>query len=475
MKKLLLLSALLIFACSSDSDSTTNVDCPDQPLLNTFEVSEINYDNDIDLANAVFSGEIQNIQLGTNCETFSVTNQGFVWSENIQPTISDNVVNVNGQNVSVNVNNLVPETTYYVRCYLTNILGTFYGNEVSFTTPQSTSPVYLDSNGITIKARDWANIGDVGIVNGVQYTIVNAVQLLQMLNNDEDVTKVCTSKINNLGYLTSEQPFDADFNQPIGSWDTSSVNYMAQLFSQAVSFNQPIGSWDTSNISDMNGMFDGAVSFNQDISDWDTSNVTTMYSMFYGAESFNQPIGNWDTSNVTDMGQMFVNTTFNKPIGNWDVSSVTKMTSMFVYNPVFNQDISDWDTINVTNMNSMFYGAESFNQPIGNWDVSSVTNMSHMLGNYETTLSFNQDISDWDVSSVTDMSYMFRSSIFNQDISNWDTSNVTTMYSMFINAESFNQDISDWDVNNVTNCSEFSNGATAWTLPQPNFTNCNPN
>jgi len=43
---------------------------------------------------------------------------------------------------------------------------------------------------------------------------------------------------------------------------------------------------------------------------------------------------------------------------------------------------------------------------------------------------------------------------------------------MFNTAKVFNQDISSWDVSNVTDCEGFSIGATAWTEPKPNFTNC---
>jgi surface protein len=49
------------------------------------------------------------------------------------------------------------------------------------------------------------------------------------------------------------------------------------------------------------------------------------------------------------------------------------------------------------------------------------------------------------------------------------------MYAMFVGLSSFNQDLSSWSVENVTSCSRFSEGASTWTLPQPNFTNCNPN
>ena len=43
----------------------------------------------------------------------------------------------------------------------------------------------------------------------------------------------------------------ANFNQPIGSWDTSAVANMRSMFEYAVKFNQSIGSWDTSAVTDM--------------------------------------------------------------------------------------------------------------------------------------------------------------------------------------------------------------------------------
>ena len=333
MKKLILLSALLIFACSSDSEGN---DCIYEPTLETNAVT------DITETSATLNGVIS--ILSENCEVALGEMQGFVYSTNPSPTNDDNVEVVYGTDINTTIDNLTPNTTYYVRVFITNSLGEFYGNEISFTTTYTPCDVvYLDDNGVTIKACPNSNVGDVGTVNGVEYTVVDREMLDQMLLNEEDVTKVCTTLISDMTFLFYEN------------------------------------------------------NFNQDISSWDVSNVTDMNYLFFGAETFNQPIGSWDVSNVINMDKMFSNSQFNQDIGSWDVSNVTDMREMF------------------------------FNTP------------------------FNQDIGSWNVGNVIDMRYMFS------------------------HTSSFNQDIGNWDVNNVLNCTGFSTNTPQWTLPQPNFTNCNPN
>ena len=164
MKKLILLLFIpLVFTCSSDSSDDSSP-CPNQPQLTTNEVSDISVDAVTGLVSATLSGEILNIQLGDNCETFSITNQGFVYSTSIQPTIEDNVVNANGEIVTVSLNGLSVETTYYVRTFITNVLGTFYGNEVLFTTPESESVPINEEEVITTMIVTLVGDGDGSIV-----------------------------------------------------------------------------------------------------------------------------------------------------------------------------------------------------------------------------------------------------------------------------------------------------------------------
>ena len=99
---------------------------------------------------------------------------------------------------------------------------------------------------------------------------------------------------------------------------------------------------------------------------------------------------------------------------------------------------------------------------------SSVVGLTYM---FATATAFNHDISGWDTSNVVDMGFVFYgATAFNQDIGGWDTSNTLNMPFMFYNAAAFNQDLSAWCVSAIPSVpSNFATGATAWTLPKPNW------
>ena len=311
-----------------------------------------------------------------------------------------------------------------------------YPTTITLRKSNNQSNIYLDSNGITVKALETAQPGDTEVINGIEYIVVNPAMLEYFKEtNPSELHRVVTSKITDLSLFFA---YESEFNVDISSWDVSNVTDMSWMFAGVTSFNNNLGSWDVSSVTNMELMFYGASSFNQDIGSWDVSNVTDMYGMFDSATLFNKYIGNWDVSNVNFMGSMFYGaSSFNQEIGDWNVSSVTNMSQMFRNATSFNQDIGDWDVENVISTYGMFYGASSFNQDIGNWNVSNVNVMSYMFSYAE---SFNQDIGGWNVSNVIDdledefdgmYGMFYGASIFNQDLSNWCVENLLTSPAFF--------------------------------------------
>ena len=420
----------------------------------------------------VFTGVGYNIESDGG---YSIEQKGIVYDISPNPTIEQSTVVDDGLGMAGGTNltlTLEQNSTYYYRAFARNSQGTVYGGSYTIDTvdfidsdddddgvlndvdecPNSISGdivteygcttvqqqgdiVYLDSNGITVKCKPWAVVGNVYTLNGVDYWIVDDSNFNPLANFN-----MCTSLVTNMSstFRAESNPYDGI---DVTSWDTSNVTDMSYMFGNNSAFNQDIGNWNTSNVTDMNNMFRYNSAFNQDISNWDTSNVLNMTYMFLGSD-----------------------TVFNNNLDGWVIAP--DVTGMFQNNSVFNQDIGNWDTSNVTDMGSMFSINTAFNQDIGNWDTSSVTSMYNMF--YSSV--FNQDIGNWDTSNVTDMSNMFRyNSAFNQDIGNWNTSNVTNMNNMFQDNSAFNQDLSMWNVVNVGYYYSFDLNTPQWTLPKPIF------
>lgn len=84
----------------------------------------------------------------TSEEGASVTTRGVCWNTATNPTIANSITSDgtgSGSFVS-NLTSLLPGTTYHVRAYATNSVGTAYGNDVSFTT----SPVVVATLTTTV-------------------------------------------------------------------------------------------------------------------------------------------------------------------------------------------------------------------------------------------------------------------------------------------------------------------------------------
>lgn len=73
-----------------------------------------------------------------------VVERGVCWSTNHNPTLNDHhsYAGMGEGNFKIGATGLSPATTYYVRAYATNSVGTTYGNEVQFTTLGNNSGNY---------------------------------------------------------------------------------------------------------------------------------------------------------------------------------------------------------------------------------------------------------------------------------------------------------------------------------------------
>ena len=146
MKKLLLLSALLIFACSSDDEGNP---CVYEPTLTTEAAT------DITETSATLNGVISIVS--ENCEVAPGETQGFVYSTNPSPTNDDSVEVIYGTDISASIEGLEPNTAYYVRAFLTNTIGEFYGNEIDFTTEEEITGSCdgVPYNSIVYGTQEW--------------------------------------------------------------------------------------------------------------------------------------------------------------------------------------------------------------------------------------------------------------------------------------------------------------------------------
>ena len=327
MKKLIILSTFLILACSSDYELL----CVDEVSFSTFPATNITR------TSATLNGLISTASI--NCDTVTTQRQGFVYSTQRQPVVGDFEINldVDGISVITTIENLEPNTAYYFRTFAINPVADLYADKDKeirrFMThvddePTNCDVVYLGENGITIKACESANVGDVGTINGIEYTIVSELNLRQRIVNNADISTVCTTRVTDMEKFFYQNDV---FSQDISNWDVSNVISMSQMFEESA-FNQDISSWDVRNLIDMYAMFKDNSVFNQPIGNWNVGNVEKMGRMFEGNSAFNQPINNWDVSNVDEMWYMFYNASnFNQSIENWDVSSVSQCVG-FSYN-----------------------------------------------------------------------------------------------------------------------------------------------
>lgn len=122
---------------ANKQDSIRLISCFSLPAIST-----------TDLKNITFTSAITGGIISSNGGADIIT-RGVCWAKTANPTIANTKTN-DGSGIGAfvtEIKGLTAGTTYYVRSFATNIVGTVYGNEIKFTTE--------NYNFITIGTQDW--------------------------------------------------------------------------------------------------------------------------------------------------------------------------------------------------------------------------------------------------------------------------------------------------------------------------------
>lgn len=153
-------------AYGNEINVTTLASPPVLPTLTTTAITSITSSSAVSGANISADGGSP------------VTARGVCWSNTTNPLATGNHTS-DGTGTGVFISaiiSLTPNTTYYVRSYATNSVGTAYGNELSFTT--ATPDVYIsgwENNGTKDVAKVWKNGIATSLTDGTNNSRANSV------------------------------------------------------------------------------------------------------------------------------------------------------------------------------------------------------------------------------------------------------------------------------------------------------------
>lgn len=132
----------------------------------------------------------------------AITSRGFAYSILQYPTLSDGSVSVGGTlgDFTATVTGLQPGTTYYVRAYATNGVGTAYGEQQTFSTP-SGLPTVQTATEVTLMGAGTAQCG--GTVTGDGGFTVTSRGVCWSMSPEPTVSNLHSTDGNGLGTFVS--------------------------------------------------------------------------------------------------------------------------------------------------------------------------------------------------------------------------------------------------------------------------------
>jgi uncharacterized protein (TIGR02145 family) len=129
----------------------------------------------------------------------TVTARGVCWSTTANPTTSgSHTTDGSGTGTFVsNLSGLTFNTIYYVRAYATNIVGTAYGNQVNFTTADTTSSFICGSTLLDVRDGKTYSIVQIGTQcwMGQNLNIGTRINASNQQTNNNIIEKYCYSNL----------------------------------------------------------------------------------------------------------------------------------------------------------------------------------------------------------------------------------------------------------------------------------------
>jgi uncharacterized protein (TIGR02145 family) len=190
----------LFLSCKEEANDINKPPTAKIPTLTTATVTDISTDR------ANCNGTI------TSDGGAKVISQGVCWSTSIAPTINDNKnfdIYSSNETISGHMNELIQNTTYYVRAFATNSVGTGYGNQVSFKTNAALLPVvtlegnlYSSSNVTITTVKFEMNITSDGgatvTESGICYSTQPTPKLSDLVYKESKLTGISYPTIEGL-------------------------------------------------------------------------------------------------------------------------------------------------------------------------------------------------------------------------------------------------------------------------------------
>jgi len=271
----------------------------------------------------------------------TVTERGICWSTSHNPTISGSHANsgTGTGEYSVNMANLTPNTTYYVRAYAINSQGTAYGEEVNFKTAQivnyTVSVSANPSNGGTVSGGGTYQQGQSCTVHATAatgYTFQRWTENGSQVSTNANYTFTVTSNRSLVAQFTynPQAPtgainglFSVSATKQVW-FSQGNLQYRASTNTWRFATNQ----WDYVGGTDYNGNFHG------NVSGCNNNSISSTYTGLI--DLFGWGTSGWNCGNI-----------YYRP---WDyLGDASSYGPLGSYNLVDNYANSDWGYYNAIN------------------------------------------------------------------------------------------------------------------------------